>query len=154
MNADSVILVEGLGKRYALGARSNERYVARGGRAMLFFSHSVTALPKLCQTGIYPAAGRVVRRTDIRSATDIYLGALANTVSGVSYNNRPCPESQRMYIPGFSIEGTDGDAIDAGQPDCPDRNAARAVVRHREHRPTDTTIAAAPPNERDGTAPS
>jgi lipopolysaccharide transport system ATP-binding protein len=55
--------------------------VARGGRTVLFVSHNLTAVKKLCQKGVVLEAGRVVRAGGISECVNHYVASLESTVA-------------------------------------------------------------------------
>ena len=86
--------------------------VARGGRTVLFVSHSITALRSLCHSGLCLEAGRLVYHGKIDDAIDHYLSARANAVSGLKYNPRPEPPvDRRLFYSGFSVQTLDGTPV-------------------------------------------
>ncbi|QIF04475.1 ABC transporter ATP-binding protein [Roseimicrobium sp. ORNL1] len=62
--------------------------VAKGGRTVLFVSHNIDALQRICQTGIVLRNGSVVCRDDITSAINVYLSD-KNLTTKVSRDHRP-----------------------------------------------------------------
>jgi lipopolysaccharide transport system ATP-binding protein len=75
--------------------------VAKGGRTVLFVSHSISAVRALCQTGILLSRGRVISSGPIDSVLSDYLSAKSAVSSGdINAARRnslaPCIQSVRI----------------------------------------------------------
>ncbi len=72
--------------------------VARSGRTMLFVSHNLASVARLCTQGIYLAAGRAVAAGPIQEVLDAYL-ANNTAVDGVAeFSEPPQPEAETAYL--------------------------------------------------------
>jgi lipopolysaccharide transport system ATP-binding protein len=82
--------------------------VARGGRTVLFVSHNLAAVQKLCKTGILLENGEIISRGNIQTVVNTYIetGREAQAI----YEIQPPPDhgSVTAYVYRIEIKNTDG----------------------------------------------
>ena len=74
--------------------------VARGGRTVLFVSHNMGAIRRLCQRCILSERGRVKIDASVQDAIDLYLTQAADGLgSGVFVRERPLSNTKVADVP-------------------------------------------------------
>ncbi|HEY6329149.1 MAG TPA: ABC transporter ATP-binding protein [Blastocatellia bacterium] len=88
--------------------------VASGGRTVLFVSHSMAAIEKLCSRGLYINSGKLVYLGDTSSAVEMYLRELnSDQASEHLLETVPRKGSGLVRITAFSIEDGSGQKLTA-----------------------------------------
>ena len=89
--------------------------VARGGRTVLFVSHTMAVIRQLCSKGILLKQGKVVKSGDINGVVDTYL---AEGIEHAGYwkRSKAMPEESGIFLEECSVLNSRGDV--AGHLDC------------------------------------
>lgn len=87
--------------------------VSRGeGRTVLFVSHNMTSIKKLCKRGVVLKNGMVECDTDVNSAVDFYIGSNYNNSKNLFFGDlETAPGNENIKIKSFSVEPSIGNEI-------------------------------------------
>src|SRR5439155_1286903 len=90
--------------------------VAGGGRTVLFVSHNMAAISRLCGPAVWLADGRTAAAGRASVLIDRYLQATRNDANGAAFTRRNAGRDLRIEAVGLFVNGAPSTAVRAGQP--------------------------------------
>jgi lipopolysaccharide transport system ATP-binding protein len=89
--------------------------VARGGRTVLFVSHNMSAVERLCASVLYLDKGKVLERsTDVRGTISRYMHGVDEGDSSTEWHRQGTAFENRWYIPTrFAVVNADSQPLGA-----------------------------------------
>ena len=83
--------------------------VGKDGRTVLFVSHNMSTIQKLCSTGIFLQSGKILFQGDAKEAIDLYLDATKQGIKSEDLRSRKDRQgTNRVKIVDFYAEDVDG----------------------------------------------
>jgi len=92
-------------QRKCLGKMSD---VAHAGRTVLFVSHNMPAILRLCSTAIMMDRGKLVKQGDAVDVTNFYLNNNGNAEGEVSWTNESAPGTEEVKLTGIRLVDGEG----------------------------------------------
>jgi lipopolysaccharide transport system ATP-binding protein len=91
--------------------------VSKGGRTVLFVSHSMGAVRALCSRGIVLASGKIGFAGDINVAVDMYLKFATMATRSVRWSTAEAPGNQEVRLLGIDVAGaTSAGSLSSSEP--------------------------------------
>lgn len=92
-------------QRKCLGKMSD---VAHAGRTVLFVSHNMPAILRLCSSAIMLERGRLVKQGRTEEVTNYYLNSSENTEGAVSWSGEDAPGTDEVKLTGIRLVDHEG----------------------------------------------
>jgi lipopolysaccharide transport system ATP-binding protein len=84
--------------------------VSKGGRAVLFVSHNMDAIMRLCRRAIHLSAGGVVEMGDVHEVVGRYVSSTVRQPAKVEFESRLSPEVARQNVVLLGVEWPESQA--------------------------------------------